>query len=231
MNQQDGGTYTLAICDEFAYAETTTIQTRVLSGIRSSAKQKRLIISTPQVENDIYHELVKQAEHEGRLFRRDIHDVKDDWYGSPENAQEWLDKELFKGKSKAEINREYLCEFKGAATNTVWEILPEHLSADPGVQYPTVVALDLGYKPDPTVVLFARVVNNRLFISDELVCLENTVYHVADKIKGKSKDKNYKLFWGTCDSSGKKVDQTSRVERSFRIATFTRHQISYAQTT
>lgn len=168
-----------------------------------------MIISTPQVENDVYHELVKQAEHDGRLFKRDIHSVKNDWYGSEENANEWLEKELFKGKSKAEINREYLCEFKGAATNTVWEILPDHYHMDPGVHYPTVVSLDLGYKPDPTVVLFARVADNKLFICDELVCLENTVYHVADKIQGKTQEKKHKLFWGACDSSAKKIDQTS----------------------
>jgi hypothetical protein len=134
----------------------------VLAGIRNSAKQKRIIISTPQVENDVYHELVKQAEHEGRLFKRTIHDVCDDWYGSPENAKEWLEKELFKGKSRAEINREYLCEFKGAATNTIWELTDGMKNTDPGSGYPTVISLDLGYKPDPTVVLFARVVRQQV---------------------------------------------------------------------
>jgi hypothetical protein len=47
---------------------------------------------------------------------------------------------------------------------------------------------------------------NRLFIADELVCQENTVFHVADKIRGKAYPK---LFWGACDSSGKRIDQTS----------------------
>lgn len=78
----------------------------------------------------------------GRLFKRDIHDVKADWFGSAENGDTWVEKELFKGKAKAEINREYLCSFKGAVTNTVWEIKPEHYAYDPGVG-PVAIALDL----------------------------------------------------------------------------------------
>ena len=165
------GTYSLVIADEFAFV-MDSVQAPLLSAIRPSSPLNRVIISTPAKENDIFHKLCEQASHDGSLFCRNIHDVAEDWFHNKENAKLWVEW-VFKNKPKQEINREYLCQFKGAATNTIWGLEDSMLFAAPSFG-PVILSLDLGWSDD-TCVLFARILQGKLYFFDELITKWRTV--------------------------------------------------------
>lgn len=134
-------TYSMAIFDEFAFTDAS-IQDAALSAVRPAALPLRVILSTPNHKGDVYNQLCDQAERDGRLFKRSIDDVKADWWGTVENADVWINTELFKNKSKYEINKQYRCSFEDIASDLVWDFDPATMTAKDQLG-PTAVALDL----------------------------------------------------------------------------------------
>jgi len=198
------GTYTLTIIDEFAFIQPSSLQEDVLQAVRPSSS-KRVILSTPFREGDKFEELCIQAEASNTLFQRDIHDVKDDWFGTPENAESWISEELFKGKKDSEINREYLCKFRGAIEHQVWRPDARWFEDCP-MSGPSIVGIDLGWI-DPTAILIGTLAMGKLFITDEIVVEETRLNILCEEIKQRTKG----IMYVACDSAGKKVDQTSGV--------------------
>jgi hypothetical protein len=204
-----GGTFSMSILDEYA-AYTQTIQDEIAASLTSSCPNNRIWISTPRRENDNYHRKVIEAEKAGNLWRHEYWDYYEDWFGSEDIAKSWRT-EQEKGLTPTQIIRELDCGFRGAAENVIWYTEPEFFVNYPvGAKSKAIVSLDLGWE-DETAILFSKELPSRsstkLYVFDEAIVKENTIPQVAQIIKSHG----YPLRYGVCDSSGRKVDQTSGV--------------------
>lgn len=203
-----GNTYTGAIIDEIS-AYKTSVQTSLMAALSNACPTNKIFVSTPRQEGDLFHRLVLEAEKQGNLFVHMFWEDAEEWFGSAENAMKWR-AELEKGQTKAQIARELDCRFKGAAENLIWEIPDStYIDLTPAtintLKQTQIVSLDLGYSPDSTFVLFAAIQKGILYIYDEYEVRQHTIPQIVDTIKSRGG----RNILGVCDSSSKKVDQTS----------------------
>jgi hypothetical protein len=204
-NAVRSGTFSMIVLDEFAFYEER-VQNEIVAGINASCPDNRVWVSTPAKEDDIYHNKVRAARAAGTLYKHNYFDHAESWFGSMENAKLWrANAEI--GLTEAQINRELDCKFKGAAEDLIWFTGPPMFrSYIPNPKALNIVSLDLGWADD-TAVLWARDYGQMLHIHDELITNQTTIPSVVGLIKGRA----HRLKYGICDSSGKKVDQTSGI--------------------
>lgn len=194
--------YTLGIFDEYAFYEIKDQEAIDQAAIASCPN--RICLSTPRIQNDIFEAKCKRAEKEGYIYKRTIWDVTE-WYGGLDNARAWFNRGT-ENQSQAYINREYLCEFKGAAEDTVFEREDYMFEDWENTGESAMVTLDLGYK-DSTAILFAAITENGLHFMDEEVVDHHNIYEIIDIIL----KRGYSLNFGVADSNGKSTDITSGV--------------------
>jgi len=198
------GTYTMIVLDEIAFYDER-VQDSIMSAINPACPNNKVFISTPKKENDLYHNMVLEAKVDGTLFEHTFFEDAVEWYGSLENAKVWRE-HLEKGMTKGKIAREFDCEFKGAVEERIYDFDTTPLVEIPTTTTMSIISLDLGWN-DPTAVIWAYDFNGYLHIHDELVTDRTSIPNVINEIKARG----HKIKYGICDSSGKKVDQTSGI--------------------
>lgn len=197
------GTYSAIVCDELAFYKEKS-QHNIMSAI-SAASSNRIFISTPIIENDVYHNLVQTAEAQGTLFKHTHFDNAKEFFGSQKNAQLWYDA-IAANLTPAQRAHELDCEFRGELDNRIWE-LEDHIFMpyNPNPYERVIVSLDLGFAPDPTAILYAAEFKGKLYIFAEDQYKKYTIAEIAQRIR----HKGYNVRFAVMDSSGKKIDQTS----------------------
>lgn len=212
-------TFTLGIFDEFAFYEAK--DQHEIDQAAISSCPTRIFLSTPKVQDDLFEHKCIEAERRGQLYKRSILDIPE-WYGGEDNAAAWLSHST-QNKPQSMINREYLCEFKGAATDTIWETEDYMFGRYKLDDDMFVVSLDLGWKDD-TCILAAALTPDGLHFTDEIIVNHRNVKEIANLITGLQRP----FKFGIADSSSKKVDMTgglsvwSELKKHLGIPIYTR---------
>jgi hypothetical protein len=195
-------TFSACILDEVDWYNQEVLQD-ILSAISASCP-KKIYISTPRKENSVFHNLCRWGEKENCLWQKSFWEIEE-FYG--DYQQEWYDY-VTAGQSRATINREFLCKFKGAVENTVWQIDPDvcYTNSIYNPNMPHVISFDIGWV-DSTYVLIAQQHRDKLIAVDELEFNRTSLSDVCQRVKSLG----YRLNWGVIDSQAKKVDLTSGI--------------------
>lgn len=204
INAGRSETFTFGFVDELPYM-IPSVQTAVVNGVMASC-QKVVIASTPVCESDRFFEMVQIASRENRLFKRDFWDIAESgFYGTKENAEKWWTY-LTKGKLRADIEREFLCNFKDAVGDLVLNVPDCCKIPIKRIEYPIVAGIDLGFK-DSTYIVFGQLKKGQLQLIDELSFNHTNLGDICASIKAKG----YKLKWIAIDSASKRVDLISGI--------------------
>jgi len=187
--------------------------------------------------HDVYHKVLKPTlrDSKGYSFLESTANGKNGWYEMFENARELgyhpvrfsLSQlvemglrtraeydELKRGTPDLVFRQEYECEFVTFSGLAYEEMRPHHSWKDmppPGHAMRSWIAIDWGYSPSATCVLFGYVLGGRICIYDELYGTKWLLSEVAAHIKNKMQQWNISSLGGVGDHEPRSIEELTRL--------------------
>ena len=187
--------------------------------------------------HDVYHKILKPTlrESRGYSYLESTPNGKNGWYEMFENAAELgyqavrfplstlvemglrskeEYEELKKGTPDLVFRQEYECEFVTFSGLAYDELQKHHVWAEmppPAHDTRCYIAIDWGYSPSATCVLFGYVIDGRICIFDELYGTKWLLSEVADHIKKKLQQWNIASVGGVGDHEPRSIEELTRM--------------------